>query len=334
MTIGHAVFQKEFLMNFNFGEVLTRAWQITWKYKILWIFGILASCSRGGGGGGSNGGGGGNGNGNNNWNGQPPAFIYEWERSFERAGQWMLENWWIFILIGLAFLLLIALTVFLGNIGRIGLIRGTLQAEGGAEKLSFGELFSGSLPYFWRVFGLGFLIGLAFLVILLPMIGFGIITAGIGFLCLLPLICILSLVGIVVGLILELANVAIVKEDLSMWEGLKRGWDLARANIGPFVGMALILFAISVVVGIVIAIPIIIILIPTMIGFFAGGANSMTPLLIGGLCCAAFLPVGILLNGIMNTYIGSAWTLTYLRLTPSTAPAGNDAPVLADETQA
>ena len=38
-------------MNFNFGEVLTRAWQITWKYKVLWIFGILAGCSEGSGGG-------------------------------------------------------------------------------------------------------------------------------------------------------------------------------------------------------------------------------------------------------------------------------------------
>ena len=32
--------------NFNFGEILTRAWQIIWKHKILWIFGILASCGR------------------------------------------------------------------------------------------------------------------------------------------------------------------------------------------------------------------------------------------------------------------------------------------------
>ena len=35
-------------MNFNFGEILTRAWQIVWKNRVLWIFGILASCGRGG----------------------------------------------------------------------------------------------------------------------------------------------------------------------------------------------------------------------------------------------------------------------------------------------
>ena len=51
-------------MNFDFGEVLSRAWQIIWKHKILWVFGIFAGCARGGGGGGGSGmGRGGNGSG-------------------------------------------------------------------------------------------------------------------------------------------------------------------------------------------------------------------------------------------------------------------------------
>ena len=29
----------------DFGEILSRAWQIIWKHKILWVFGILAGCS-------------------------------------------------------------------------------------------------------------------------------------------------------------------------------------------------------------------------------------------------------------------------------------------------
>ena len=35
----------------DIGEVLSRAWQIIWKHKVLWIFGILAGCASGGGGG-------------------------------------------------------------------------------------------------------------------------------------------------------------------------------------------------------------------------------------------------------------------------------------------
>ena len=30
----------------DFGYVLKRAWQIMWKFKVLWIFGILASCGQ------------------------------------------------------------------------------------------------------------------------------------------------------------------------------------------------------------------------------------------------------------------------------------------------
>jgi uncharacterized protein (DUF2062 family) len=28
-------------MHFDFGDVLTRAWKITWKHKVLWILSVL-----------------------------------------------------------------------------------------------------------------------------------------------------------------------------------------------------------------------------------------------------------------------------------------------------
>ncbi|MGZ9167228.1 MAG: hypothetical protein ACXW4U_18815, partial [Anaerolineales bacterium] len=79
-------------MNFNFGEVLTRAWQIIWKHKVLWVFGILASCGRGGGGnGGGNSGGGGEGGFGNGPTDLPPQV----ERFFE----WIAENAVTFVVI-------------------------------------------------------------------------------------------------------------------------------------------------------------------------------------------------------------------------------------------
>lgn len=231
--------------------------------------------------------------------------------------------------------MLIALTIFLGNMGRIGLIRGTLQAENGAEKLTFGELFSGSLPYFWRVFGLSFIIGLIVFFVMIPLVLFGVFTAGVGFLRILPLICILIPASIVVGLVIELADVAIVRDNVGMWEGWQRGWDMAHNNLGPVLGMAVILFVIGPVAGLAIAVPIMIVLFPAMIAFFAGNGENMTPLIIGGICFAVYLPVLILLSGILNTYVGSAWTLTYLRLSPAAAaPAESNTPIPADEPQA
>jgi hypothetical protein len=191
-------------MNFNFGEVLTRAWQIVWKHKILWVFGIFAACSRGNGGGGGGGGGDGTGPG-----GQP---FPQLQQTFEQIGQWISDNPWIVAVFILLILVFVVLALFLGTIGRVGLIRGPYQAEQGAARLVFGELFSESMPYFWRVFGLSFLIGLIFLLLFIPLVLFGVLTGGIGFACLLPLFCILIPVGFAVTVVIEQANAAIVQK--------------------------------------------------------------------------------------------------------------------------
>jgi ABC-type multidrug transport system fused ATPase/permease subunit len=300
-------------MKINFGEILTRAWQITWKYKVLWIFGILAGCT--------NGGGGGSGGGNSGYRFGPSDSNLppEMKRFFHEMGNfvsWVEDNLWLFIAVMvLVFLVLIVISVFLGTIGRIGLIKGSYEAEQGAEKLVFGELFSTSMSYFWRVFGLSFLVGLAFFILLLPLILIGFLSAGVGFLCLLPLICLLIPIAIVVNIVIEQANRAIVLEDLGLVDGFKRGWEIARSNIGPILIMALILFGISFVLGIVIALPIIIIVFPTVFAFILGEGGSFTPLYLALACICLYAPVSWLLNGILSTFTQSAWTLTYLRLT-------------------
>jgi len=313
-------------MNFNFGEILTRAWQITWKYKMLWIFGILAGCTNGGGGGG----------GNSGYSTSPsdqnlPPELKQFFHQMENFVDWVADNLWLFIAIMvLVFLVLMVISIFLGTIGRIGLIKGSYEAEQGAEKLVFGELFSTSMPYFWRVFGLSFLIGLAFLLLFVPIALSGVFTAGIGFICLLPLICLLIPVGIAVGIIIEQANRAIVLEDLSMFDGLKRGWEITKSNVGPILVMALILFGIGLVLGIVIALPIFLIVFPTIFAFAMGEGQSFTPLYIAGACFCLYIPVAWLLNGILTTFTQSAWTLTYLRLTQNSESSENpEAPVIA-----
>jgi hypothetical protein len=309
-------------MNFDFGNVLTRAWQIVWKNKILWIFGILASCARGNGGGG---GGGGNTGYQFSSGDRPPFADDQFVRQMEQFGQWLTENWWVIAVIVLVLILISLLFYFIGFVGKIALIRGTYKAETGVATLDFGELFSGSLPYFWRVFGLNFLIGLAFLVILIPIVLLGIATAGVGFLCLLPLICILIPLSWAVMVILEQANAAIVIEDLRMFDGFKRGWEIVKANVGPVIIMALILLFGGAIVSIIFAVPIFFMIFP-LIPSLMTGEFQRSGFLVAGLCFVAYLPILILLNGILTAYIQSAWTLTYMRLT---APKEN-APVLVE----
>ena len=119
---------------------------------MLWIFGIFAGCARGGGGGT-----GGRKWGRNRIGNQP---FPQLEQFFQQIGQWIEDNPWIVAIFVLGVIVLVLVSIFRGTLGRIGLIKGTYQAERGAERLNFGELFSESMPYFWRVFGLALLIGL------------------------------------------------------------------------------------------------------------------------------------------------------------------------------
>jgi len=290
----------------DIGEVLSRSWQIIWRHKILWLFGILAGCSNAGGA---------SGNAGSSWrfDGESRDFDF-----FNRMN--IPEETWIVIAIiaVLVILLLVVLAIFLGTIGRIGLIRGAVQADRGAEKLVFADLFNGSMPYFWRVFGLGLLVALAvFLVVVVPIIVVSIVTLGIGLLCLLPLICLLVPLSWLLNIVIEQATIAIVVEDLGIMDGLRRGWEIVRANVGQMIVMGLILFlGVGLIGGALIGLPLFLVVIPAAIGIAAQTEGSV---LVGVgitlLCVAAFLPVVLFLNGLLTGYTETAWTLTYLRLT-------------------
>jgi hypothetical protein len=165
------------------------------------------------------------------------------------------------------------------------------------------------------VFGLSFLIGLVFLVLLIPLIMFGVLTAGIGFACLLPLICLLVPVALVVGVVIEQADNAIVLENLGIMDGLRRGWEVFKANLGSVIIMAIILAVIGFVIGLVVVIPILVVVVPAAIAFAAGNGQSTTPLALIGVCICLYLPIAIVLQGVLTAYIQSAWTLTFMRLT-------------------
>ncbi len=315
-------------MNFNFGEVLSRAWQIIWKHKVLWIFGILASCSQGRFSSGSNGGGGGNGVGTGPTN-LPPRL--------EQLVTIIAQHAVAFIAVTIALVCVFwIVAIFLGTIGRIGLIRGTWQVEGGTENLIFGQLFSESTPYFWRMFGLSFIVGIPF-VIIFGALFVGLIVFAIsmsrgnnasmfGFFGILPLfigcVCLLIPVGIIINMIIRQAERAIVLDDSPILPSISRGWDIFRNNLGTIILMTIILGVIGVVAGFIIAIPVLIVVVPAVITYVVGNAQNWTPLIIAGVLLCLYIPISLLLNGILISYTESAWTLTYMRLTRK--PESND----------
>ncbi len=294
----------------DYGEVLSKAWQIVWKHKVLWIFGILAGCGS---------------------SGNPGRFSSSYRTDNIPSGveDYILQfnripDWQIAALIGgiiLVVLVLVVLAIFLTTVGKIGVIQGTQKADQGATSMKFGELFRGSLPFFWRVFLLNLLFGLAFVVliiVLVLMVTFGaILTLGIALICLIPVICLLVPIFWLLFVMLEQANIAIVVDDTSIIEGLRRGWQVFRDNPGAIIIMALILgIGVSLIGGLIISAPVFLIAIPAMSAVLLGSGNAIWGgLLIAGLCFLAYLPFWLVLNGILTAYVESSWTLTYMRLT-------------------
>ncbi len=246
-------------------------------------------------------------------------FFFNIEQFFNQIEGWQTAGFIAIIFVVLLLFWLIAMA--LSTIGRIGLVQGTVQSEEGAEKLKFGDLFTSGKPFFWRVLGLNFLIGLAsfvlVLVTFLPLALVTVATFGIGLLCLIPLICLMVPVGWLIQIIVQQANIALIVEDLDIIIALQRAWDVFRENLGNLIIMALILGIGGAIVGFVFAIPLIVIIFLAVISAVAGmaEANIGSTLLIGGLAFVVYLPFLILLGGILQAYIQSAWTLTYLQLT-------------------
>jgi len=291
----------------DFGAILSRAWQIIWKHKIIWLFGILAGCSSA--------------------NTGSSNIQYTFQNDLPPRVQNIFNNMpsgEIALLIGLAILFVVVaviLAVFLGTIGRVGVIRGAVQADQEIRKPEFSELFNGSMPYFWRVFGLNLLVGLAVVLafgafFVIGVLG-SIVTLGLGLLCFIPLLCLLVPISWVIGIVLEQANIAIVVEDLGIMPGLQRAWEVVKNNAGNYIVMALILvLGVGLIGGLIIGLPVALVVVPAVLGGLFGTDQSIGGgILLTVLCMAAYLPIAIFLNGILQAYIKTAWTLTYLRLT-------------------
>jgi hypothetical protein len=318
--------------NFNFGEVLSSAWKIAWRFRVLWIFGILASCA-------NNQGGGGNFS-NSNYSFSNDEFdldalpitpeqermVQQFFVDFANNAMWYLLGFFIFLLI-------LSLAVFaIGVMGRTGLIYGAARADAGARELPFGLLWTNAMRPFWRVFILGAVLGLpVVLVIFLTgatlFLGIaGAIDTGseeallLTMFTVLPIflgcLCIIWIIYIPIALIVRQADNAIVLEDMGIIEAVQRGWDVFRNNLGPVFLMGVLLWIIQTVVGILLSIPFIVLMLPLVFGFvLLGGVSSYLPFIIGAICLVVLIPVMWLASGILNAYIESAWTLTYIRLT-------------------
>lgn len=287
----------------DYGDVLTRAWGITWKNKGLWILGILAGCS-----GSAN-------NPSQNFSYQTSRGEFPMlDRYFENLPP---ETLWL-IIAGLICLTLIVVAIFLvlGTLGQTGLIAGVNHAdEQGAVTLS--QAWNLGLPHFWRMLGMTLLVGvtvliLAFLVAVVFVFG-TVLTLGIGLACLIPLACLLVPLAIFVAMYLKFVQNSIVVEKRAIFDSFVRAWQLVQANLGPVIVMGIILLLIGAIGGFIVALPLIVVAVPALLALSAGDAGQGY-LVAAVICGLVYLPVLLAASGLLQTFVNSAWTLSYRRL--------------------
>jgi hypothetical protein len=315
----------------DYSEVFSKAWKIVWKFKALWIFGILSSCARAGSGGsgGSSGGGGGSSQLlDSGVLASPQAFlpkqVYLWWLQFQQAGE--MEPWAVFLIIIAVFFAvfaLIVLSLFLGVLGRVGVARGAWLADEGEEKLSFSRIFEESKPYFWRVFLFFLLLFAMSLVIVgvlaIPILLMIIFTLGLGLILLIPLFIV---VAFAVKILIEQTIVAIVAEDLGVFAAIERAWKLLVEKPWPQVVIALVTTIAEIAVTFVLVIPIFLVLLPFLVSiFFQTEAVIGIGAIVSGAGFLLYLPFILLGTGIMYAYFGTLWAMTFRRLTQPLAPA-------------
>ena len=290
-------------MNFSFGEVLTRAWQITWNHKNLWLAGIvigLIGMLTG-------------------------AFSLILNPSFASFSDPDAVNQALpSILLSNALVLFLSLlSIPLYVIGMSVPSLGTFQVERGREKVNFGALIKEVLPYFWRILGILALIWGGMFAVIFIVFGcitlLSLLTFGIAALCTIPLFILTIPVVTLVYALMEQGISAVLVDDLGFSSALRRAWELVKKHLGVMALLSIILYLGATVISMIISVPIMI----PMFGFlFNMGSEpdfesidrlfrNMTVWML------ALSPLYALLQGILLAYMQSVWTLTYMRLTRS-----------------
>ncbi|MDO8848827.1 MAG: hypothetical protein Q7W51_10630 [Coriobacteriia bacterium] len=319
--------------------ILKKAWNITWKYKMLWVLGLFAGAGSSGG--------------NSSTNSYQQGSGDASSASMDQFGRWVTDN-------------VVLVAIIFGVLVVIGLVFWVLSiaAQGGLIH-GANEAAEGRTPSLRNCWGVGFgKWGRTFMIYLmtaLPIIAvvavmtvlfIGVIGGGaaagdeaaglaaVGGICLLlPLMGFIILVlGVILSIVIQLALRYGVLDDVTFGQAIKRGWNDLWAKRGAFV-MFLVMILPGIAYGFATLIVLIPFALPAVAAFMAG------QYIIGVALFVLMILVLMVPGAIYGTFVSSAWTIFFRQMTgrepktasvPATPPsyipppapfAASDAPV-------
>lgn len=302
--------------------ILKKAWNITWRYKALWVLGLFAGTGSGSSGGSSN---------------YSTGSDELSSGSTDAFGQWMGNNW-------LAFAIIMGVLVMIGVVfwalsiaAQGGLVHGSNEAAQGRKPL-LRDAWSVGFGKWGRTFMIGFMLGLPIVaivlvltVVMVALVGGGALAgsdAGVGALvgsvCLiLPVfVVVIIAASIILGIVYPLALRYGVLEDTTFGQAIKRGWGDLWAKRGAFM-MWLVMLLPQFAVGIVMLVIMMPFLVPA-IAFFIAEKYVM-----GSAFFVLMAIVMLVPTAIYGTFVSTAWTVFFRQMTGIDVSGAAPAPAFA-----
>ncbi len=295
----------------DFGGILKKAWKVTWRYKILWLFGLLAGGAGGGGQGGSY-----NPGGSSRFGPQtmPPEV--------ERFGDWIVDNLGLIIAVG-GLLLLIGIAFWVISVAaKGGLIRLVEDAEEGRE-VRAANGWSTGFRLWGRLFLLGFVLYLPFMLVLALVLAAVFVPivmmaespegAGTAFVTMCGGVVVGGLVllvlGAVVGLLDQIASRHAVLADRPAMESIGFAFGEIKSRFKDVAVMWVVMFGVGIAFGVGVGIIAAVFGVPMALSLMAG---AIPPAIALGLL--AWLAIA-LPSAVFSAFSSAAWTIFYRRLT-------------------
>ncbi|UCD16465.1 MAG: hypothetical protein JSV44_08345 [Candidatus Zixiibacteriota bacterium] len=290
----------------DYGKLVNQSFEISWKYKSLWILGFFASVS---------------------------FFTGGLENHLkDRTWPTLSDIHIAIIILAVLTMAIIALFLFIMHLISVaGLIDGVFRVERG-DGYRLRQLFKTGATHFWRFLGLFFIFFLITGSCIVFLVG-GVVLAFV-FLELVGFLVLLVAIPVGLGVIFFFGNMysltqrEIVASKISLFDAISEAYQLLTKNLGSniliflitaFLGIAI--FLISVLLMAAFAIPTLII-----------ATMSLTALIIMlFVSIPVFIGIMVVVEGLLGTFLNSLFTLFYLelrKLTPrQPLPAPGTGPV-------
>lgn len=309
----------------DFGRIIGRAWQITWKFKILWLFGFLAAL----------------------YFNSPSSSSYRYDtlppKLAGQVEQFIFGPFFAPVIAGVlvTFFLIGIVFAILKVIGRTGLVDQINAAEQGIRPTGRAG-WAAFRRYGWRMFWISFFSGLPgfliFMVAIVPLLwatvsflpelrsfsfyNFNPDPTGflLGLAWFFPVCCLGVFVCAFFSLLRTLGERVCVIEDQGIWESIKGGWLMLWGQLGSVFLMWLLIFVINFAVIGLIVIPAILIsllfFVPLLLSTQILNGDFSIIGLTSLICLGGVIWIwGMSIASIAETFYSCCWTLIYRQLT-------------------